>query len=90
MDASKTIKASDLRKYAESRGWKKTQTSNGPEKWVDKNGIARITIKGGSDRAPGSAGPHVEIKNSSGQRIDPFGNPVTRKSAGNHTPIIFK
>jgi RHS repeat-associated protein len=89
MDASKSIKASDLRKYAESHGWKKTQTSNGPEKWVDENGIARITIKGGSDRAPGSAGPHVEIKNSSGQRIDPFGNSVTRKSAGNHTPINF-
>ncbi|MEK4297401.1 RHS repeat domain-containing protein [Paenibacillus sp. FSL R5-0914] len=89
-DASKTMTATKLRDYAKSQGWTKTQTANGPEKWVDKNGVTRITIKGGTDRAPGSAGPHVEIKDSSGQRIDPMGNPVTRKSEDNHTPIKLK
>ncbi|HHY72332.1 MAG TPA: hypothetical protein GX497_03735 [Bacillus bacterium] len=89
MDASKPLKASDLRQYAKSQGWTKSQTANGPEKWVDKNGVARITIKKGSDRAPGSANPHVEIKDAKGQRIDSLGNPVNRKSPDNHTPIIF-
>jgi hypothetical protein len=84
------MKASKLRDYGKSQGWTKTQTGNGPEKWVDENGVARITIKGGSDSAPGSADPHVEIKDASGQRIDPSGNPVTRKSDGNHTPIELK
>lgn len=81
--------SSQLRSYAESQGWTKTQTTNGPEKWVDENGVARVTLKQGSDRAPGSANPHVEIKDGTGQRIDQFGNPVNRKSPGNHTPIIF-
>ncbi|KQU58353.1 hypothetical protein ASG66_15055 [Bacillus sp. Leaf406] len=89
-DPSKPIKASDLREYAKSQGWTKTQTSNGPEKWVDENGIPRVTIKGGSQRAPGSADPHVEIKDVNGQRIDPLGNPVNRRSKGNHTPIILE
>jgi len=31
--------------------------------------------------------PHVEIRNAAGQRIDPYGNTVTRRSPGNHTPI---
>ncbi|GGL43241.1 hypothetical protein GCM10007968_03930 [Sporolactobacillus putidus] len=82
------MKASNLREYAKSQGWKKTQTPNGPEKWIDNNNIPRITIKKGSGRAPGSEYPHVEIKDSTGQRIDTFGNPVTRKSKGNHTPVI--
>lgn len=90
LDASKTMTATELRNYAKSQGWTKIQSANGPEKWVDENGVARITIKGGSDRAPGSADPHVEIKDASGQRIDPMGNPVTRKSEGNHTPIELK
>lgn len=41
---------------------------------VDENGVARVTIKGGSQRAPGSAGPHVELKTSSGQRVNPAGS----------------
>lgn len=31
--------------------------------------------------------PHVEMRNAAGQRVDPFGNAVTRRSPGNHTPI---
>lgn len=85
----RTPKASELKKYAEQQGWRSSQTANGPLKYTDENGINRITIKQGSSRAPGSANPHVEIRNASGQRVDPAGNPVTRKSPGNHTPIDF-
>ena len=79
--------ASEIKAKAESLGFKPTQSANGPLKLVDENGIARATIKGGSQRAPGSAGPHVELKTSSGQRVNSAGEPVTRKSLGNHTPI---
>ncbi|MCA1188769.1 MULTISPECIES: putative T7SS-secreted protein [unclassified Saccharopolyspora] len=79
--------ASDLEKYAEAQGWTKTQTENGPPKYVDENDVPRMTLKEGSGRAPGSGSPHVELKDENGQRIDPQGNPVTRKSLGNHTPI---
>jgi len=87
--AGRTPKASELQKYAEGQGWKPTQTEGGPLKYVDENGIPRVTIKQGSSRAPGSGSPHVELKDASGQRIDPSGNPVTRKSPGNHTPIDY-
>lgn len=80
-------KASDLERYAESQGWTRTQTPNGPAKYVDENGVPRMTVKQGSDRTPGSENPHVELRNEQGQRIDPQGNPVTRRSPGNHTPI---
>ena len=56
---------------------------------VDENGVARVTIKGGSQRAPDSASPHVELKDSNDQRVSPSGKPVTRKSPENHTPIDF-
>ncbi|HWR09902.1 hypothetical protein [Sporomusa sp.] len=88
-ETSEIMKASELREYAQSQGWTKLKTETGPEKWVDKSGVERITIKQGSSRAPGSENPHVEIKDASGQRIDPMGNPVTRKSSDNHTPIDF-
>ena len=87
VESGTVLKASDLIKYAESQGFKASQTANGPLKYVDENGVARITIKAGSDRAPGSASPHVEFKNSSGQRTDAFGNLVNRKSLENHTNI---
>lgn len=80
-------KASELEDYAQAEGWTKIQTANGPPKYIDENGVTRLTIKSGTDRAPGSGGPHVEIRNADGQRVDPFGNEVTRKSPGNHTPI---
>ncbi|WP_204903116.1 hypothetical protein, partial [Pseudomonas syringae] len=85
----RTPKASELKQYAESQGWKPTQTDGGPLKYVDENGIPRMTIKQGSSRAPGSADPHVEFKDATGQRTDAFGNSVTRKSPDNHTPIDF-
>jgi hypothetical protein len=78
-----------LRRYAESQGWTRQQSATGPEKWVDENGVVRITIKKGSSRTPGSENPHVEIRDATGQRIDPFGNEVSKRSSGNHTPIIL-
>ena len=84
-----STKASDIKAKAESVGFKPTQSANGPLKMIDENDVARVTIKGGSQRAPGSAGSHVELKTSSGQRVNPAGNPVTRKSPENHTPIDF-
>jgi hypothetical protein len=85
----RTPKASELDEFATSQGWTKTQTPGGPPKYVDENGIVRMTIKEGSDRAPGSDMPHVELRDGTGQRIDPSGNPVTRRSPGNHTPIVW-
>lgn len=79
--------ASDIVAKAKDVGFTPTQTENGPLKLVDENGIALVTIKGGSQRAPGSATPHVELKDSNGQRVNPAGDPVTRKSPENHTPI---
>ncbi|MGP3959114.1 PrsW family glutamic-type intramembrane protease [Nonomuraea sp. 3N208] len=80
-------KASELEEFAKAQGWTRTQTPNGPPKYVDENGIVRLTIKQGSPRTPGSETPHVEVRNARGQRTDPFGNPVTRTSPDNHTPI---
>jgi RHS repeat-associated protein len=80
-------KASEIVKWAEGQGWKRTQTANGPIKYVDENGVVRVTVKQGSSRAPGSGSPHVELRDATGRRVDPDGNPVTRKSPENHTPI---
>lgn len=60
--AGRTPNASELIKYAQQQGWKPTQTANGPLKYVDSNGIPRVTIKQGSSRAPGSGNPHIELK----------------------------
>lgn len=81
--------ASGLVDLAESQGWKAVQSSGGPLKYFDSNGIERLVIKRGSARTPGSDFPHVAIRNASGQRVDPYGNLVTRKSPGNHTPIAW-
>lgn len=81
--------ASGLVDLAESQGWKAVQSSGGPLKYFDSNGIERLVIKRGSARTPGSDFPHVAIRNASGQRVDPYGNLVTRKSPGNHTPITW-
>lgn len=85
----KLAKASEIANWADSQGWIKSQTPNGPIKYTDQNGVVRVTIKKGSPRAPGSSGPHVELRDATGQRVDPQGNPVTRKSLGNHTPIDY-
>lgn len=85
--AGRTPKASELEDYATTHGWTKTQTAGGPPKYLDENGIVRMTIKEGSPRTPGSEIPHVEFRDAVGQRIDPSGAPVTRRSDGNHTPI---
>ncbi|MBE1502250.1 hypothetical protein H4696_009350 [Amycolatopsis lexingtonensis] len=82
-------KATELGRFAEEQGWTKQQTPNGPPKYVDDNGVVRMTLKQGSSRAPGSENPHVELRNADGVRVDPEGNPVNRKSPGNHTPITW-
>jgi hypothetical protein len=79
--------ASQLDEFGRSQGWIRSQTATGPIKYTDANGVVRVTIKKGSPRAPGSGSPHVEMRNAEGVRIDPYGNPVTRTSPGNHTPI---
>lgn len=85
--AGRTPAASEIVAWAEAQGFSLTQTATGPMKFVDANGVVRVTVKRGSSRAPGSGNPHVELRDASGQRIDPMGNAVTRKSPGNHTPI---
>ena len=82
--------AAELEEFGTSQGWSRSQTPNGPVKFTDENGVVRVTIKEGSARAPGSGSPHVEVRNAAGERVDPYGNPVTRKSVGNHTPIRTK
>ena len=83
----RTAKASEIAEWAKAQGWTARQTPNGPLKFFDENGVTRVTIKSGSSRTPGSNFPHVEIRNSAGQRVDPSGNSVTQHSSGNHTPI---
>jgi len=85
----RTPTASELADWAKSQGWTRIQNPGGPAKYVDENGVVRMTIKEGSPRTPGSETPHVELRDPSGQRIDPNGNPVTRRSPGNHTPIVW-
>ena len=80
--------ASDFQVWAESQqGWHLTQTPNGPLKYIDKKQVARLTLKQGTPRAPGSNHPHVEVRNPKNIRIDLQGKPVNRKSIANHTPI---
>jgi hypothetical protein len=81
--------ASQIAAWATAQGWTRRQTAAGPPKFVDDNGIVRVTIKRGSPRTPGSEHPHVELRNAAGQHIDPHGNPVNRNSPANHTPIIW-
>ena len=85
--AGRLAKASEIAEWAKTQGWKARQTPNGPLKFIDENGVVRVTLKSGSSRAPGSNFPHVELRNTAGQRVDPSGNAVTRTSPGNHTPI---
>ncbi len=86
--AGRTPKASEIAEWAKEQGWTARQTPNGPLKFIDENGVARVTIKKGSPRTPGSDFPHVELRNSAGKRIDPSGNQVTKRDpVGNHTPI---
>jgi hypothetical protein len=82
-----TARASELVAFGHRQGWTLTQTKTGPMIFVDSTGVKRLTIKQGTPRAPGSDLPHVEMRDATGQRVDPFGNAVTRKSPGNHTPI---
>ncbi|HLC66562.1 MAG TPA: hypothetical protein VJK52_02885, partial [Candidatus Nanoarchaeia archaeon] len=84
-----TPRASDIEAWALAQGWVRSKKPTGPVKYLDEKGIARVTLKKGSSRTPGSDNPHVEFKDIKGQRVDPFGNPVTRRSIGNHAPIIW-
>ncbi|MBX3282035.1 MAG: RHS repeat-associated core domain-containing protein [Acidobacteria bacterium] len=80
-------KASALKEWAEKQGWTARQTPGGPLHYFDETGMKRMTIKKGSPRTPGSETPHMELRDKTGQRIDPEGNPVGRRSTGNHSQI---
>jgi hypothetical protein len=81
--------ASDLMNFGKSQGWTFSKSPGGPRKFLDDNGFERLTIKHGSPRAPGSKFPHIEVHDPTDQRVDPFGNQVTRRSDANHVPIIW-
>ena len=82
-------KASELIELAEKLGWEKIKNPDGPIKYVDENGIVRMTIKKGSERTPGRIFPHVEIRNSQGHRTGVFGNETTMPSPGNHIEKLY-
>jgi len=82
-------RAAEIVTWATAQGWTRQQSPNGPPKFVDANGIVRVTIKKGSARTPGSETPHVELRDTTGRRVDPYGKPVTRHSTANHTPIVW-
>ncbi len=87
--ASGDARASQLVDYGVARGWTHTQSLNGPIRFVDQNGVVRLTIKSGSARAIGSNFPHVELRNADGIRVDGFGQPVSRREILNHAPIVW-
>jgi RHS repeat-associated protein len=82
-------KASDLMNFGKDQGWTFEKSPDGPRKFFDENGLERLVIKHGSPRTPGSEFPHVEVRDPTGQRVDPLGNPVVRRSDGNHVTIIW-
>jgi hypothetical protein len=87
--SSGVLKASQLEATAAEQGWVRSKKPAGPVKYTDENGVVRVTIKQGSPRAPGSGAPHAEFRNAAGERVDVQGNPTTRRSPGNHTPIEY-
>ena len=89
----KAPKASEVKKWAEAQGWKEATNPGGPPTYVDENGTVRVKLKSGSNR-PGlqdeSSDPHVEMRNASGERVDPYnpnGPTVKQRSDENHRPI---
>jgi filamentous hemagglutinin len=44
-ETGRTSKTSELKEYAEAQGWKPSQTDGVPLKYVDENGIPRVSIK---------------------------------------------
>jgi RHS repeat-associated protein len=74
--------------WAERQGFRRTQSPTGPVKYIDRNGVARIEIKQGSPRTPGSELPHIGARNPQGNRIDPrTGNRAPRSSPESHAPV---
>lgn len=88
-EGGRAAKASELSADALRQGFTAPKATAGPLKFVDGNGVVRLTIKQGSSRPPGSSFAHAEFRNAAGQRVDALGNLVTRTSPGNHTPINF-
>ena len=88
--AGEEVKASELVEFSKNQGWSKVQTENGPLQYVDENNIVRLNIKKGSARTPGSEEPHVEVRNATGDRINPAtGEKVSKRSKENHTKIKY-
>ncbi|AMS05621.1 RHS repeat-associated core domain-containing protein [Acidipropionibacterium acidipropionici] len=80
-------KASELDKFGREQGWNRERRNDGLIIYTDENKTERLKIKKGSSQTPGSEDPHVEMRKKGGHRMDPYGNDVTKKSDGNHTPI---
>ncbi|MFN8526683.1 MAG: RHS repeat-associated core domain-containing protein [Chloroflexota bacterium] len=80
-------RASEWVKYTGSLGRIPRQRPTGPLQYYVQTGQLRLAIKQGSAGKRGSENPHIEIRDATGQRIDIAGNPVTRRSPGNHTRI---
>ncbi len=85
--AGRTAKVTEWARFADAQGWQRVQSGAGPLKFRDANGVDRLVIKRGSERTPGSERPDIAIRDAGGTRVDTWGNPVTRRSPGNHTPV---
>lgn len=88
IDTNGATTATEIIRKSEEVGFTATQNATGPLKMVDENGIARVTVKSGSTRTPGSEGPHVALRDSNGKRVSPGGEHVSQTDPRNHTPIV--
>jgi hypothetical protein len=79
--------ASSLAQWGRAQGWTAVRSRNGPLRFFDRNGTLRMEIKRGSPRTPGSESPHASFRNAHGERINPQGERVSRRSPDNHSPI---
>jgi hypothetical protein len=75
----------DFVRFTNSHSHQNWTEGRGP---CNGGGVPRLTIKSGSARTPGSEGPHIEVRDPTNQRTDPFGNPVAKQSPGNHYPYV--
>ncbi len=88
-ESGKVAKATEIESWAAQSGWQRIKKPTGPIKYFDDAGVERVTIKRGSPRTPGSQDPHISLRNSNDELIDPWGNKVGRESPGNHVPIDY-
>ncbi len=79
---------SAMQSLARANGWVLVRRSpTSPLQAFDRSGRLRFTLKTGSQRAPGSGQPHIEMRDLNVGRIDITGSPTARRGAGNHYPM---